>query len=152
MLKRKVIIKSWKQMELEYGLNHYGSIDCNDGFTKKMEKEIPESRIIEVDDRGFWRKYCISYCISEDMILGEYIAPGTEIEVSDDKENWAKAYFACYIPISAYPIQSFDAQKRQYSSMHYRLIGEEEKPKPTKQEVFNDAGEVIGWFEPKGGE
>jgi len=144
---RKVIIKSWKQMELEYGLNEDGGIDSFPYFHVAMEEALPESRVIEIDEGNYWN----GWYISKNMILGEYIAPGTEIEVSCDKMKWRRRYFSGYIPVGRYRVLTFDDNLGSYGTYkHYRLI--EEKPEPTKQEVFDDKGNVIGWFEPKGGE
>ena len=45
-----VEIKTWKEMEEEFGLNKYGlSIACYNTYIREMEDEMPEDRIIEVD-------------------------------------------------------------------------------------------------------
>lgn len=49
-----VKIKTWDQMEKEFGLSSSGSIACQYKFTKEMEKIMPESRIIEINDRSRW--------------------------------------------------------------------------------------------------
>ena len=84
------------------------------------------------------------------MVLGEYIAPGTEIEVSDDGEDWIKLFFSHYVPFSIFRIGAFNEIKKSCSYKYYRLI--EEKPEQAKQEVYDDQGNVIGYFIPKGGE
>ena len=138
-------------MELEYGLNSLGNIDILPLFTKDMEMGLPESRILELSESGCWG----GWSFSENMILGDYIAPGTEIEVSDDEENWKPCYFACYIPFSKWKIQGFDRDKNPMTYQYCRLIEEKQeptKPEQTKQEVFDKNGNVIGYFIPKGGE
>jgi hypothetical protein len=44
-----VKVKSWTTLEEEFGLDGTDSINCKFGFTKEMEKQLPEDRIIEVD-------------------------------------------------------------------------------------------------------
>ena len=44
----KVKIKSWKQLEQEFGFNEEGEIACTFGFTRDMEQALPEDRIIDV--------------------------------------------------------------------------------------------------------
>jgi len=44
----KVKIKTWEQMEKEFGLDGDGAIACTFGFINEMEQELPEDRIIVV--------------------------------------------------------------------------------------------------------
>ena len=46
-------IKSWKEMEEEFGLTRAGDINCFPIFLKSMEQRIPEDRLIEVNG-GKW--------------------------------------------------------------------------------------------------
>jgi len=64
-----VKIKTWEQMEKEFGLDENGSIDCPYIFTKEMENLIPEDRVIEIYDE-MWHTYDPKDCfsISDDMI------------------------------------------------------------------------------------
>ena len=42
----KVKIKTWKEMEKEFGLTGWGDINCNCNFPREMENKLPEDRII----------------------------------------------------------------------------------------------------------
>ena len=68
-----VRIKTWKQMEKEFGINEEGGIDCFPWFIKGMEFFLPTSRIIKIYESGGgntnWRadsKHI--YIVSKDMI------------------------------------------------------------------------------------
>ena len=58
-----VTIRTWADMEDEYGLDNSGTINCSKSFIIRMEKDLPPNRIIEVID-GNWRYWGIS----QDMI------------------------------------------------------------------------------------
>jgi len=156
MTKRKVIIKSWKQMELEYRLTCEGDINIPSRFTKEMESSIPESRIIELDEDSCWG----GWRFSEEMILGDYIALGAEIEVSDDGVDWDSGavyesayFFVGYQPFSVCPVRAFGKRKNCYEWKYCRPVQEKpEQAKQTEQEVFDKNGNMIGYFIPKGGE
>ena len=94
MNKRKVIIKSWKQMEIEYGLNESGyCIKLSPYFDLKTEKSLPETRVIELDEEFKWN----CNLIPEEAILCDWIAPGTPVEVYKNGtwvEGWF--YFGCH--------------------------------------------------------
>ena len=60
----KVKIKTWEQMKEEFGVDEDGFINCHSGFTPRMEKSMPEDRIVELVDG---REYYV-WVISEDMI------------------------------------------------------------------------------------
>ena len=47
-VKVKVKIKTWKQMEEEFGLNDEGNIAAKDIFVRGMEEMMPDDRIIEI--------------------------------------------------------------------------------------------------------
>lgn len=69
----KVKIKTWKQMEEEFGLDFDGDINIDYGFIKSMEVDMPKDRIIEIDEKGNWRyinnlNRKRSWSISDDMI------------------------------------------------------------------------------------
>ena len=44
----KVKIKSWKQLEQEFGVHEEGEVACTFGFTRDMEQALLENRIIDV--------------------------------------------------------------------------------------------------------
>ena len=69
---RKVRIKTWEEMEKNFGLDEYGDILVTGDyyFTKDMENIIPKDRIIEIDENNGWLSEL--YGISEAMIV-EYL-------------------------------------------------------------------------------
>lgn len=75
---RKVRIKSWADMEKEFGLTKFGDIDMMFRWTIKMEQIIPEDRIISLTHNDAWLDNDYSFIISEDMIA-EYILEDLEI-------------------------------------------------------------------------
>lgn len=76
---RTVVIKTWKQMEMEYGIASNGNINVPRSFTKEMERLMPKNRIIstEINYRGTprWHPTKIHYgfSISEEMIDKDFI-------------------------------------------------------------------------------
>jgi len=46
----KVKIKTWDAMQEEYGLSGDGTIDVLFAFTQSMEQDMPEDRVIEVQE------------------------------------------------------------------------------------------------------
>ena len=58
-----VTIRTWADMEAEYGLASQGGINCSKFFVIGMERDLPPDRTIEVID-GNWRYWGIS----QDMI------------------------------------------------------------------------------------
>lgn len=67
----RVLIKTWEQMEREYGINGTDSIRCAFSFTRSMENHIPTNRIIFVyNSMGIltWKRPGHRSSISEDMI------------------------------------------------------------------------------------
>jgi len=86
----KVRIKTWKEMEKEYGLSHYGHIKCSPYFKKPMEKSInyiSSDRIVEIvkiDERygGCYRFKGSIWGFRDDMIK-ELIEP----EIIDPKDR-----------------------------------------------------------------
>lgn len=69
---RKVRIKTWEEMEKEFGLDEYGDILVTGAyyFIKDMENIIPKDRIIEIDENNGWLSEL--YGISKPMIA-EYL-------------------------------------------------------------------------------
>ena len=66
---KKVRIKTWEEMEKEFGINKSGYINANPFFTPYMEKLLPSNRIIKLEDNGRWKpRKSISYSIVEYMI------------------------------------------------------------------------------------
>lgn len=73
---RKVKIKTWEKMEKEFGVSSYGDLKCDKYYTKVMEDNIPENRIIEIGDNEQWYAGGDTWFISEDMIE-EYLPEET---------------------------------------------------------------------------
>ena len=74
----RVKIKTWEEMEKEFGLTMLQDIDCKAVFTKNMEKFMPEDRIVDVsehnyDDYFIWSIDDTTYNISEDMISIKFL-------------------------------------------------------------------------------
>ena len=79
MEKRIVKIKTWGEMEKEFGLDGTGAINCQHRFTEPMEEYMPKNRIIDVsrkNDGWEWqtRYPGIRWLISNDMIKHEVSA------------------------------------------------------------------------------
>jgi len=68
-----VRIKTWADMEKEYGLDSLDAINVEEGFTREMEESIPDDRIIEIEKDVYhchynWHSVSGEWCISADMI------------------------------------------------------------------------------------
>ena len=48
----KVRIKTWEEMEKEFGVDNVGDIKCKETFNTYMEELLPKDRIIEVKENG----------------------------------------------------------------------------------------------------
>jgi hypothetical protein len=74
MSKRVVQIKTWEDMQKEFGLDFFDDIACAEIFTRAMEEELPSDRLLEVegDIEGvrpvFTWKASRGWSISSDMI------------------------------------------------------------------------------------
>ena len=67
--KRIVKIKTWEQMEEEFGSDEESKIYINDFFFHKgIEEKIPKNRIIALDDYNMWKKYGISEGMIEEEL------------------------------------------------------------------------------------
>lgn len=84
-------IKTWDEMENEFGLNEQGNVLVKFRFTKYMEDLMPRSRIIkvqEVDKRCYdWRFQGVTSRISEGMIelfIRQYSIYGERINICKD--------------------------------------------------------------------
>ena len=74
----KVKIKTWEQMEKEFGVSSFGTINCSLHFTRKMEKAIPGDRVAQITCvvGGSWGEYYRTdiyrgvYNVTDDMIEG----------------------------------------------------------------------------------
>jgi hypothetical protein len=74
-----VKIKTWDEMEKEYGLNKYGGINTKYNFTKKIEKILPEDRIIKISQKVldaedvlyYWKLEDDIFFMSKDMIIND---------------------------------------------------------------------------------
>jgi hypothetical protein len=96
------VVKPWKLLEEQYGLNENQNINCRITWTKRMEGELNDyGRVIKVTNNQ-WNLWGIS----EDMLLGPYIPYGTEVEVSDYGEEWSRKTFVSYVHGSDYPVMA----------------------------------------------
>ena len=66
----KVKIKTWEQMEQEFGLDDEGDIPCEGNFLPEMERMMPEDRIICLDDERYWYNYFIHQDMVEKVVEG----------------------------------------------------------------------------------
>jgi len=64
----KVKIKTWEQMEQEFGLDDEGNIACKGSFISGVEKIIPDDRIICLDDERYWHNYFFHQDMIEEII------------------------------------------------------------------------------------
>jgi hypothetical protein len=96
-MKRMVVIKSWKQMEKDFGVDSNGNIRCKFCFTPRMEELMPIHRHIEIRGENVWLTEAGDCHISEDMILGPALKPGAPVEARDgDGQEWIPCEFAGY--------------------------------------------------------
>jgi hypothetical protein len=66
----KVKIKTWEQMESEFGLDAFGTINCQYGFTKLMKRFCGTVQEIIDMDLGSYEMLSCDYVFSDDMIEG----------------------------------------------------------------------------------
>ena len=65
----RVAIRSWEDMEAEFGLNRYGNIDCEFVFVREMEYLCGlEFEIKNIYNNHIYTEPSIGYNISADMI------------------------------------------------------------------------------------
>lgn len=140
------VVKPWKLMESQYGLNSFGSIDIKHAFTKKMEELLPSNRVIEIEripgpkNFGRWQ----NCSIIPEMLLGPAFEWGEEIEVSDYAVEWCKLYFWGYAPDK-------DGRWAINGSWHYgrriqkpqikltvKINGEDVDPSAISEETWNN--------------
>ena len=137
---KTVVIKPWFMMEREFGLDRLGGINCKNAFTEEMERLIPEHRILEIDNKGFWKTDKTSFNISEDMILGDFIPMGTKgIAWDDDKEEAVQCWFESYgLDDSGFKcnVSFVDSSGNAYKN--FEPLTEEpevKEPAPTQEEI-----------------
>ena len=90
-MKAKYRIKSWETMINEFGFDHYGTIDCERGFTVKMMPLCGTTVEKDCRNLGTWG-------ISQDMIeeYTEYEI-GDAIRVRNDNAPIVTRYYVCMI-------------------------------------------------------
>jgi hypothetical protein len=71
-------IKTWAEMEQEYGLASSVAIDCEWIFTIEMEQQMPEDRVIQVNN-NCWKTENNFWGISEEM-TAEYLGKEKEMK------------------------------------------------------------------------
>jgi hypothetical protein len=94
----KVKIKTWQQMEKEYGLNSVGNINSNDPFPECLERVLNENfldRILTItevgENKGDHTTYILEeveeYIVDEDI---EYSLEELEIKKRRELEEYGK--------------------------------------------------------------
>jgi len=69
-----VKIKTWEQMEKEFGLTYHGYINIEEKFTRFMNKLLPSNRVINVEKDNhnnyyyIWYSDSYTYHITDEMI------------------------------------------------------------------------------------
>ena len=66
-----VKIKTWKQMEEEFGTDLLGDIKTEFFFTKGMEEDMPKNRIIKVYENDNWNGWHIDNDMIEETLENE---------------------------------------------------------------------------------
>ena len=100
----RVVIKPWKLMEEQYGLNDIGYIKVAAAFSPKMEKRLKGTDRVVTLGEVFREKFfngtghLKGFEVSPDAILGYAFEYGDEIEVSDDGAEWRPWVFSSYDP------------------------------------------------------
>ena len=68
----KVVVKSWEEMEMEFGLNEYGSIKCKFCFTENMKSVCGKTAtVVYTDGTRIWLNFnskANNYFYSADML------------------------------------------------------------------------------------
>jgi len=100
----RVVIKPWKLMEEQYGLNIPGHISIKATFTLEMEKCLKDTdRVIKLGEKlqdalFVGTGHLEHFNISPAMILGYAFEYGDEIEVSNTGAEWRLWLFSSYDP------------------------------------------------------
>lgn len=99
----KVKIKSWEEMEEEFGLDHAENINCNFGFTKAMKKYCGTvATIRKIDSDGEVKLTSASsnldfsdWKFSTDMIKKVIFKPGDKVRINKQAtiEDFTKNYW-----------------------------------------------------------
>ena len=64
----RVKIKTWKEMEKEFGLNQNDVIATVYPFTRSMEFDMPRDRVINITDDNRWSWYRVSNDMIEEVL------------------------------------------------------------------------------------
>lgn len=141
------VVKSWAQMETEYGRTRLG-INCPfTPWTREMEENLPVHRHIRVLKDCEWK----GFLITEEMLLGPAFRIGEEVEVSDDGEKWVVREFMGYTfrkqGLAVNVPLSYFRHVRPIQKPTYKITatkdGEEIELKDVPQEVIDDLrGEI----------
>lgn len=82
----KVRIKTWEEMEKEFGVDNVGDIKCKETFSTYMEELLPKDRIIEIEENGknnMFKLYNVyDWCIYNVYAWGKYDI--NEWNITDD--------------------------------------------------------------------
>jgi len=102
----RVVIKPWKLMEEQYGLDSTGSIEVKATFTEKMEECLKGTdRVVTLGGRFLCGSFdgtghLKGFEVSPDAILGYAFECREEIEVSNTGIHWSSRVFSGYDPMS----------------------------------------------------
>jgi len=81
-------IKTWKEMEDEFGLDkEEGFIKCENEFVGTMEEELPEDRIIEIK-QGRWKVWSMSLDMTAEYLGIKYPKNKITKFPKIDKTTW----------------------------------------------------------------
>lgn len=145
----KIVIKKWKQMEKEFGLDYEGDIKVRSDdmyFFRKMRRELKgTNRILTIYSIETDPKLPCYYTVSEnewsycdEMILGPYFEKGEVIEVSDDGKFWFDYEFVRYDFKSRSPFVVCESETQNFNYIYAR------KKQGKKLTEFN-IGDTVQW-------
>jgi len=143
----RVVIKPWKLMEEQYGLNNVGYIKVAAAFSLKMEKRLKGTDRVVTLGEVFREKFfngtghLKGFYISPDAILGYAFECGDEIEVSNTGIHWSSRVFSGYDPMS----QDEPVRGNSFGSVDITLGWKFARPvqKRIIVKFFNERGEDI---------
>ena len=109
----RVVIKPWKQLEMEGEIDIDSSINCDGvSFVDSMESGLKGTdRVVKIESvRSNSYKAVFpdgkEWAIGDAMILGYAFEFGEEIEVSNNGRNWEPAKFSAYAPGHLRPVKT----------------------------------------------
>lgn len=142
----KYVVKPWHILVSELRED-----ECDDSvlgtkygvcYTKEMERNIPDSRIINIIDG----KWCymdvygnhVNIEVSSNILLGPYFKYGEDCEVSDDNKAWGTVAFHYYTPGCMYALFT-----SQGAYKYVRRPVKKETYKPDIHTLLQDGWRVV---------